>query len=295
MNRLEKKCFFTATAAHALLFVILFIGPAFFVPSDKSDAFKQIIVYSAADISKELTQGGTPQDVQANPLPPPPAPTAEPKPPVETPKPPVIPALVKPEPKDLEPVKPAVKIKPADHGDESPPPPKKHTIKLNPDEMVSSKPTADKIKAQQKAADAARAQEAAEAKRRADQLKQFGNAISDLNNHLSKGTTVHFDPGTGGGGAATINYFDLIQSKLDNAWHPSSTLGDDTPTATISITISRDGTVSGHISRHSSNSSMDKSVQNVLDTVTSVEPFPSSFKEQQITASFTFDIKAKRQ
>src|SRR5580704_17179107 len=139
MNRLQKKCFLSVTAAHALLFGILIIGPAFFVPSNHDNSFKEITVYSAADISKALSIGGTPEPVQANPLPPPPAPKNEPKPVEPTPKPPVIPPQTKPEP-DLKPVEPVVKIKPIERGDEPAPPKTKRKTTLNPDELVSSKP-----------------------------------------------------------------------------------------------------------------------------------------------------------
>jgi outer membrane biosynthesis protein TonB len=292
MNRLEKKCFVTVAGAHGLLFVILIVGPAFFVSSEKSDAFKPITVYSAADISKALSSGGEP-NVAAVPLPPPPAPVARQQPVEPTPQPPEIPARAKPEPRDLKPVEPVVKAKPTEHGDEPAPrkKPKRETV-LSPDELVPRKP--DRNKAEKEARDAARAREAAERQRLAAEAREIGNAVKSLDKNLSGKTDIKFEPGVGGGGRASINYFDLVKSKFDNAWNPSSTLSDSTPKVTISITISRDGTVRGHITRHSGVASMDKSVQNVLDAVTFVEPFPESFKEQEITASLTFDIQAKR-
>ena len=216
--------------------------------------------------------------LQAVPLPPPPAPAAEQKT-VEPPKPPEITKPVKPEPKDLEPVKPVVKIKPEEHGDEPAPPkkkPKRETT-LSPEELVPNKP--DKNKAQKEAKDAAKAQAqaAADAKRRADEAKQFGNAVKTLNSKLSGSTTVTMPVGVGGGGAASINYRDLIASKYYNAWNPSFSLNENTPDVTVSITIMRDGSVTGHITKHSGNSGMDKSVQSVLDTVTFIEPFSTEF------------------
>lgn len=291
MNRLEKKCFITAASAHGLLFLILFVGPAFFVPSDRNDSLKPITVYDPSAISMAMSSGGTPENVRANPLPPPPAP-AEQKPVEPTPKPPVIPPQTKPELRDNKPLEPVIKIKPTEQGDEPTPKRKKHETTLSPDEVVSSRP--DKNKLQKAAEEARRARAAEEARERAQEAKAFGNALKTLKSDLSGRTTVAFDPGVGGGGKATVNYFQLVQSIFDNAWHPSQTLGDDTPTATISVTISRDGTVKGHITKHSGNASMDKSVQNVLDAVSSVEPFPASFTEHEITANFTFDIKAKR-
>lgn len=293
MNRLEKKCFITAASAHGLLFLILFVGPAFFVPSDRNDSLKPITVYDSSAISMAMSSGGTPENVRANPAPPPPETKVEQKTVEPTPKPPEIPKPPKLEPRDLKPIEPEVKIKPTEHGDEpTPPKRKKPQTTLSPDELVSSKPDKAKLK---KAEDEARkAREAAEAKQRAENAKVFGNALKALKSDLSGRTTVAFNPGVGGGGKATINYFELVKSILENAWHPSETLGEDTPTATISIVISRDGTLRGHITKPSGNRLMDKSVQNLLDTVTSVEPFPADLTEPQVSATFTFDIKAKR-
>ena len=56
MNRLERKCFVTAAAAHGLLFVILIVGPAFLMHSAKNDSFREITVYSPSSIDRALTQ-----------------------------------------------------------------------------------------------------------------------------------------------------------------------------------------------------------------------------------------------
>jgi len=293
MNRLEKKCFVTVAGAHGLLFVILMVGPAFFVASRKDDDFKPITVYSIENLTDGPTQGGTPQDVRAIPLPPPPAPTVQPKPAESTPKPPEIIKPAKAEPKDLEPVKPVVKIKPEEHGDEPAPVKKKRETKLDPNDLILSKP--DKNKKQKEAKDAATAKEAADRKRREEELKEFGNAIKTLNNKLSGSTTVTMPVGVGGGGAASINYRDLIASKYYNAWNPSFSLDENTPDVTVSITIMRDGSVTGHITKRSGVAGMDKSVQSVLDAVTFIEAFPPSFKEQQMTIPVIFNLQTKRQ
>lgn len=293
MNRLEKKCFITATAAHGLLFGILIVGPAFFVPSDKENTFKEITVYSPGDITKALTSGGTPEKVQANPLPPPP--TTEIKPVESTPKPPDIPKpVVKPEPRDLEPQKPEVKIKLVPHGDEPAPTRKKLKVaELDPSELVSSKPDLNRQK--KEAEDARRRQEAADARRRAQEAKAFGNAIRTLKSDMSGSTLVTMPVGVGGGGQASVNYRDLIASKFYAAWNPSFSLSEDTPDVTVSITIKRDGSVTGHIEKKSGNSGMDKSVQYALDAVTFIEPFPPSFKEREMTVPVIFNLHAKRQ
>jgi TonB family protein len=296
MNRLEKKCFITAAAAHGLLFVILIIGPAFFVPLEKTDSFKQITVFSAADISKAMSSGGTPQPVQAVPLPPPPTPTPEPPKPQETPTPPEITKPTKPEPKDFEPTKPVVKIKPEEHGDEPVPVKKKRETKLNPEDLMPTKQDKNKQKNDADAARQAReAAEAREAKRLAAEAKEIGNTIKSLDKNLSGKTLVKMPVGVGGGGEASINYRDLIASKYYNAWNPSFSLNEETPDVTVSITITRDGSVTGHITKRSGNSAMDKSVQNALDTVTFIEPFPPSFTEQEMTIPIRFNLRVKRQ
>jgi TonB family protein len=293
MNRLEKKCFVTAAAIHGLLFVILLVGPAFFKPSEKGDTFKQIDVYSAADITKALTSGGTPQNVRAIPLPPPPTPTpAVEQPKVETPRPPETPPEPKHQPKQ------SPREKPTDQGDEPvvKPKPKRQTM-INADELVSNKNDANE--AQKRAKDQARkkaaALAAADAKQRADDAKEFGNALRSLKDNLSGSTVVKMPVGNGMGGPAAANYRDIIASKFYNAWNPAFSLSEDTPDVTVSVTISRDGSCTGHITKHSGNSNMDKSVQNALEIVNFIEPFPASFTEQQMTVPIVFNLRVKRQ
>ncbi len=296
MNRLEKKCFITVASAHGLMVVILFVGPAFFVSSQKSADFKPITVFSAADVTMAMSSGQRVESAPANPLPPPPPATEPPKEaqkPIDVPPPPKN--NLKPPVKDLDVEKPT---KPTLHGDDPViKPTKQHVVQIDNSELTPNKNNdAEKLRAERKAEAErrARAQAAAEARQRAELAKEFGDGVTSLNRDLSGKTPLTIHPGGGESGPAAVNYFQLVQSTLENAWHPSETLGDDTPTATISIVISRDGTLRGHISKRSGNGLMDKSVQNVLDTVTSVQPFPADLTAQQLPATFTFNIKAKR-
>jgi len=298
MNRLEKKCLVTVSAAHGLLVVILFVGPAFFVSSHPNSNNQPITVFSSGDITMAMSSGQRVESAPANPLPPPPTPTVEPpkeaQKPIDVPPPPKN--NLKPPAKDLDVEKPT---KPTLRGDD----PvlvtkkKKREVTITDDELKPNT-KADQTAAQKKAADDARkraqAQAAAEARQRAELAKEFGDGVTSLDKNLSGKTAVTIHPGGGESGPAAVNYYQLVQSILDKAWHPSDALGEDTPNVTISIVISRDGTLRGHISKRSGNSLMDKSVQNVLDTVTSVEPFPADFSAQQLPATFTFNIKAKR-
>ena len=148
MNRQEKKCFITVASAHGLLVVILFVGPAFFVSSQKSQDFQPVTVYSpAADITKALSGGEKVDNVRAIPLPP--APTPTPEPPKLTPQPIEVPPPPKNEPKPVEKeidVKPAPK--PTLHGDEPVIKPKKHVVQIDDSELTPNKDNAEKLKAE---------------------------------------------------------------------------------------------------------------------------------------------------
>ncbi len=295
MNRLEKKCFVTVTAAHGLLFVILIVGPAFFTPSNKSTPFTEVTVFSAADVSMALTHGGTPQNVQAIPLPPPPTPTP-PQQQITTPTPPEVPPPPKHEPSHEPKQEP--KTKPDEKGDEPVVKPKpKRQPQINADELVSNKPDRSEAQRQAKieAQKRAQARAAAAAKQQAEEAKAFGNALQAIKNNTSGSTVVTMPVGVGGGGAASVNYRDLIASKFYNAWNPSFNISEDTPDVTVSITITRDGSCRGHITKHSGNSSMDKSVQNAVDAVTFIQEFPSDFTQQQMTVPIIFNLRVKRQ
>lgn len=104
-------------------------------------------------------------------------------------------------------------------------------------------------------------------------------------------------PGNGTPGEVSVNYRDIIASKYYNAWSAPADLDDaNTPVVTASVTISRDGNViSARITKPSGNRAMDRSIQNTLEAVTFIEPFPASSKDQQRTITIQFNLQAKRQ
>ena len=57
MTRLEKKCFIAASGTHALLFLILLVGPAFFVARDKVEP-AHIITLVAGPVVDAPSSGG---------------------------------------------------------------------------------------------------------------------------------------------------------------------------------------------------------------------------------------------
>jgi TonB family protein len=301
MNRLEKKCFITVASVHGLMVVILFVGPAFFVSSQKNSDFKLVTLYSPDQLDK--ISGGEPQNnVKAAPVSPPSVPVVQ-QPPVAAPQPPEIPPPQKTESKpeklkDLD-VKQPQKITP-DGEDRVIVPKKKQKPKvtITDDELTPNTKT-DRTAMQKKALEDARkraqAEAAADAKQRAELSREIGSMTRSLSKDLSGSTVVKMPDGEGGGGAASVSYRDLIASKYYNAWNPSFNLSEDTPDVTVLLTISRDGSVTGHITKRSGNSNMDKSVQTALDIVSFIEPFPPSFKEQQMTVPVVFNLHVKRQ
>ena len=137
MNRLDKKCFIAAASTHGLLFLILIIGPAFFVSQERHDNNHiKITIYDAATLSDAKSSGGSPQVPASAPAPAPKTPLAQVEPPaakpvVEPPKIPTPPVKVK----DLEPVEPKLKIKSSPDSLE-PAPKKKHQVVLSADDFT---------------------------------------------------------------------------------------------------------------------------------------------------------------
>lgn len=272
MNRVQKKCFIVSATLHGLLIGVVLFGSAL-MPQSKDASFKPIRLYSIKDVTDGPTTGGNPN---ARSAPPPPAPEPPKQVQTETPKPPEIskpktqPEVVKPEP-----VKPQkYRLDPSDlkltKRDEPKPPPKTHPQ------------TDDRA-----------AREAAENRSRL--VKQIGNNIRNLSSELSPTTTVELGAESGDAGPAAANYRDIVASKYTAAWNPPANLDDELAAVTVSITIARDGTVTGHrIIRSSGNPGMDRSIQTTLENVTYIEAFPAGSKDLERTYSIKFNLAAKR-
>jgi TonB family protein len=311
MNRLRTKCFIATTACHGLLLGILLFGSAL-MPSREEPVSSTIKFYSAVKISDLLSSGG---DANASVPVAPPAPVATPAKPASAPpapqvKPKPAPVIVKPLPAPkavVEPSKPRVeppkltratpknstpKVEP-----ELPTKPEPHKVVINPESLkLAVRKSTDLAKQQQQeAAAAAAAAAAAEQKRRA---QQFAEAYKKIGQDLSSKPLVDLGttPGAGTPGELTVNYRDIIASKYYNAWSAPPDLDEATPVVIASVTIARDGSVvTAHITKPSGNASMDRSIAKVLETVTFIEPFPASFKEQERTVTIKFNLQAKRQ
>ncbi len=192
----------------------------------------------------------------AAPVAPPPA-QAPPKP--TPPKPTPEPKKIQPKPKP-KPVPPKPKPKP------------KPQIKVNLDSDVR-KPDARDEEADKRARQV-------EAKRRA--------ALNKLETKLSGRTPVNVPLGQ----HASANYASLIRrTYMDATIHPGSINGD--PVVRVRLVIARSGRViSASITGRSGASSWDRAVQNALDRVRFIKPFPASMKGTQQTFNLNFNSKS---
>jgi colicin import membrane protein len=318
MDRLQKKCFIVTASLHGLLVGVVLFGAALMPAHDEENNVKLFTMYDASKITDDPSSGGDP-NVKA-PVVPPAQNNPQPKPTEPTPPPPKPePPVAKPEPKPEPKVEPKPEPKP-----ERIDPPKVHNdipkltedkpknSRLKPEDLVPVTPKThhavkidktnltevtrksdDKAKAQKEAADAA---DAADKAKRRLAAKTFASALRSLGKNLSTSTLVEMHPGPGGGGEVSANYRDIIASKYYNAWVAPVGLDDDTPVVVATVTISRSGDVmSARIIKRSGNSLMDRSIQNVLENVTFIEPFPESSHEQERTVTIQFNLQAKRQ
>ena len=300
MNRLQKKCVIASLALHALLCVILLVGPAFLSSNYKGVDQPTLEVIPSKIVDSLFSGGGNPKAnlpaAQRAEEPPPPAKQTETRPPDPTPKPPQIKEQVADEPK------PAVeKIKP-------PPEIVEQSVPRKPDIKVSTtvvKRTSEKEKEAKARTEAAakaqteakaRAKAEADARRRAAQQleSRLNRAYESLSKNLSSGTTI--EP-LGPGGEPYADYGQVVKSYYDQAWIDPEDVSEDAATVKVKVVIRRDGTViSDSIQKRSGIPALDKSVQNALDRVRlrGLPPFPEGAKESQRIYIINFNLKAKR-
>ncbi|HWY75637.1 MAG TPA: TonB family protein, partial [Verrucomicrobiae bacterium] len=268
-----------------------------FLPSSKEEPQHILTAFDSRLVTDALTRGGNP-NVQVTPPPAPPA--DEPATPV------ALPPLPKPETHEQDTPKPPERkprptpdsgFKPVTKPDEDIAPPKKPKIVLSAEDSKLRKPTTKPVKntSEKDDAEARRAEaakEAAAAKRRI--ANAVGSSIRSLDQNLSHATTVELSY-PGDGGPLSANYKDVVASIYEAAWTPPAELNDDMVTVTVRVTIARDGRViNGRIIKVSGNSGMDRSIQNVLDTVTFIQPFPAGSTDQERTYTINFNLKMKR-
>ena len=310
MNRFQKKCLVVSAAMHALLFLVLIVGTAFRAEKKPEEPphLIQIIPANAIITGGKTQGGGSPvpaAPVQAPPLAPPTAvkptevkpiePEPQPTKPVEKP---VEPAKPVPEPKHEEvselPVPHPKKTKPLPKQVESSEPKSKVTPKPR-DVPDISKPTVRNAVDKKAAAEAARlSDQKADQKARDQRLAAVNNSLTKLGQNLSSLSTGIESLG-GGGGAAEINYRDLVFSKYDAAWTAPTDIDDAEANTKVKVVIARSGKViSADVIKGSGNSVLDKSVHRAIDSLNFIGPFPEGSKDLQRTFIINFNLKAKR-
>lgn len=275
MSRLQKKCLIGSAATHALLLLILVIGPGFFVSKSKPVSDLPVLDYIPATLIDEaLFGGGTPNAV----LPPP---RAQPAGPVSPPAPRTAPPP-DPQPRPRE-------TKPKATESESPPPRTKNAVDVSDAKLVKRRPP--KPGASKPAV--SKDDREADARRAAAERQELFNGVLERLQQNAPSATVIGVPGPGG--AAYANYGQVIKSIYEKAWNRPAEAENETDEVEVEVTLWRDGTViRSRVIRRSGNAALDKSVENVLERVRTVPPFPEGAKDDQRTFHITFRLKANR-
>ncbi len=125
-----------------------------------------------------------------------------------------------------------------------------------------------------------------------DNSKAIKSALRALRANLSSPTTV---APVGNSSAAAANYAQVVKSVYEQAWTPPDDTASDDANVKVRVTIASDGTViSAQVIGPSGDASVDRSVQNTLDRVTDIAPFPAGSTDTERTYIINFNLKAKR-
>jgi TonB family protein len=121
--------------------------------------------------------------------------------------------------------------------------------------------------------------------------QKFQQALRNLSDGLS-GATVVTSPGPNN--VAYLNYGAYLKRLYEQSWiPPASALGQE-PAVEVEVTISKVGQVlSTRVLKKSGRPNLDNSVQNVLDRVKAVQPFPEGSPDQERTFKINFNLTAK--
>jgi TonB family protein len=293
MSRLESKCFVGSVTMHLLLLTILMVGPGLLgtrpSPNDKLPVLEMI---PSRLIDAPFMGGGSPRPTTLLPAPAPAiaAPQA-------TPKNQVLSPAAKPEPtphaKDTwllpdqkRKKQPKTEASKAESPDNAKTGSGKHEIVPNLRRQVRNPAGSPAPNARPNGVDGARAR--AEAHRAV-----LNEAVSELRGGLAGATEV----GVGGGGPAYASYWQALKTIYTDAWTPPEDLTDDIAKVRAEITVARNGRViSARIvpGGRSGIPSLDRSVQEALDRVRDVPPFPEEAEDNERTFKLLFDPKLKR-
>ena len=295
MNHTDKKCLFGAAAGHTLLLAILVIGPAFLPLPTKLSESDVLTIIPDTTTDKPFSRVGTPNVTPPASAPTPQPPKVEVKPEkLPEPTPPLKPEVKLPEPRPVDRTPEPEKVKPEpvtppkspdpDFTQTTPPKKKLPDVSLTP---IVRNPGAKPVKS------TAKSTHEDEPDTR-PKSRDYSKSATNLRESFS-GTTSLDSPGPGGGGPSYANYGQLVKTKYTMAWIEPQSVTDEEATATVSITIARDGSViSARITQPSGNPQIDASVLRTLQRVTFIAPFPAGSKDDQRTYNINFNLKAKR-
>ena len=273
MNRLQKKCIIATTGFHLLLLVILFVGPAFFSAREKPDdtPVLEMIPANLVDTATTGVQGAQPPPT---PVPPPVKPVVTPPAPIPKPVVQPTPAPV-PTPTFTERVGKFFKPEPAKPQPapvENPPHTPKVNLTLTTRTVPKNNPTP--------------------AKPTPDNSKAVNSALRALRANLSSATEI---APVGNSSVAAANYAQIVKSFYERAWTPPVDTASDDANVKVRVTIASDGTViSAQVLTPSGDTNVDTSVQNTLDRVQFIAPFPPGSTDKERTYIINFNLKAKR-
>ncbi len=303
MSRLQKKCVLGATTLHALLFLALLVGPAFFTKKPEPlDLVELTFVPSMLTDAMLSNPGGAAPGGANNPQPQPapqPQPQPQPEPPQPKPEPPQKETVTEPEPvKEVkQPKKPQVEPDDTKINDrisdksQKPAPPKrevqvsKKVVKLN-GSRITTKPSNSSSSSSGATANSALA-------------SAIRSTKSNLGSGLSSGTDVRMPAGQGGGsGASYANYAQEIQriykAAYDRAVMAAGNIADGQAQVETSVVILRDGTVlNSSVIKPSGNAELDKVTRRVLESIREVPAFPAGATDSRRTFNIIFDLKPK--
>lgn len=311
MNRLQKKCLFLSSLAHALLLVgFLFVAAFRPTPPTVPDDLQFIDLTATKLTDLPFSGGGNPGPPARSAPESSPPPKAAPLPPELKPEPPaeVKPAKAKPV-KIQEDEAPVEKPKSPDDWTLTPKPkPEKRfalvrkTTKERPaakdDEADEAADRAEKAEKARRADDARKAV----ARARSDAIdrvsQRFSGSLSQLQNNLSSGVSIQSvgAAGTGGmgGGEAYANWTHYVSALYRSYFSPPAD-APDSMKAVVEVTILRDGTVfSDSFLTPSGDRDYDHSVNVALQRVRKVPPFPEGAKDTRRVLHITFVPTPKR-
>jgi periplasmic protein TonB len=298
MNRLQKKCLIATVAMHLFLVLVVLFGAAFFVSHPKPDETQVLNVIPANLIDAAFNSGVKNAQPPAPTPPTPPQPVQQPPTPPQPPQPKPVPVKqpdpepVKPTPTLVEKMEKIFEPKPKELTPDDLTPkettakPKEHKIQVDLKQVTRKTPKVNTTDTS--AEDDAKAAKLAAKKRAA----AFAAAARSIEQNASSATTVEM-PGTGS--VSYANYASVIQSIYQREWRMPNDVSNDDANTRVSVTIGCDGSViSSRIITPSGDSAVDRSVQETLDRVTFIAPFPDGAKEKQKTFFVTFNLKSKR-